>query len=167
MRNLGAVILILVCLFGISGFSDNGKKEKKARERLEMAQLIQSGQFKFMVRSANSVLGNFNQLSYGYNVVFDSLRVVAYLPYYGRAFNVQYGDEGGVKFDLKADSIDQQWNEKKKLFKISTELDDSRDSYNIYLTAGLDGFAELHINFRNRTWISYSGMIQKLQDKKD
>jgi len=54
-------------------------------------------------------------------------------------------------------------NERKKMFVIFAELEDSEDSYSIYLTAGLDGYADLKISFRNRQWISYYGTIEKIE----
>jgi hypothetical protein len=162
MKRLSLMILISF-LIGLTGFQKIDKKEKKARERLEMGQLIQGEHFRFVARSAHSELGSFDHLSYNYDMVFDSLHVKAYLPYYGRAYSVTYGSEGGVKFDLKAQKTDQIWNEKKKLFIIKTELNNSEDSYSIYLTAGLDGYADLRINFRDRSWMSYYGTIEKIE----
>lgn len=164
MKRLG--VLILVVLFtAFTGFQKNDKKALKAKARLEMAQLIESGKFRFVARSANSILGTFDRLSYNYDMVFDSLRIAANLPYYGRAYSVPYGRDGGVKFDLKTDRIDKNWNERKKLFTLSTELSDSNDTYSINLTAGLDGFADLRINFRDRTWMSYYGTIEKIETR--
>lgn len=164
MKRLGVLILV-VLITGFTGFQKNDKKELKAKARLEMAQLIESGKFRFVARSANSILGTFDRLSYNYDMVFDSLRIAANLPYYGRAYTASYGREGGVKFDLKTDRIDKNWNERKKLFTLSTELSDSNDTYSINLTAGLDGFADLRINFRDRTWMSYYGTIEKIELK--
>lgn len=131
-----------------------------------MAQLIQGGEFRFVARSANSTLGPVDPLSYGYDLVFKGERLIANLPYFGRAYSYAYGSEGGVKFDLKADSLIQKWNEKKKLFDIATSVSDSREVYAIRLTAGLDGYAELKINFRDRSWISYYGTIEKIPETK-
>lgn len=157
-------VLVLVALFlGITGFQPENKKEKKARQKLEMAQLIQNGRFRFVANSARSNLGNFNNLGSTYDVVFDSLNIKASLPYYGRAYSVPYGGSGGVKFELTAKNIDRNWNEKKKLYTISTELSDSQDTYSIILTTGLNGYADLNINFRNRQWISYYGTIEKIE----
>jgi len=128
-----------------------------------MAQLIQTGHFRFVARSAHSNLGNFNNLSSNYDMIFDSLKVKAYLPYYGRAYTAPYGGTGGVKFDLTAKKIENAYNERKKMFLISTELEDSDESYAIYLNTGLDGYADLKIIFRNRQWISYNGTIEKLE----
>jgi hypothetical protein len=84
------------------------------------------------------------------------------LPYYGRAFSTKYGDtDGGVKFDLNAGKIDKTYNERKKLYLISVELKDANDMYKIFLSAGLDGYADVRVNFLNRQWISYYGMIEK------
>lgn len=139
------------------------KKERKAREKLEMAQLIESGRFRFTARSAHSNLGNFDHLSTGYELVFDSLQLKATLPYYGIAYSAPYSGNGGVNFDIKADKIEKEWNEKKKLYSISTELADSEDTYSVYLSASLTGYSSLKINFRDRQWIEYYGIIEKVE----
>ncbi|MBL7968291.1 MAG: DUF4251 domain-containing protein [Prolixibacteraceae bacterium] len=162
MKAIGLILLIGL-FFSLTGFEQSGKKEKKAKQQLEMAQLIESGRFRFVARSANSELGYFNQLTSNYDVVFDSLHVKAFLPYFGRAYSVPYGGSGGVKFDLRAEKIERNWNAKKKLYTIMTEVSDSEDSYSLMLTTGLSGYADLKINFRNRRWISYNGVIEKIE----
>jgi len=156
--------LVIITLFvGLTSFRQMDKKESKAKQRLEMAQLIQNGHFQFVARSANSSLGNFNNLTSNYTMVFDSLQVTAHLPYYGRAYSVPYGGNGGVQFDLTAKKIDYVYNERKKTYLITTELKDAKDSYAIFLNIGLDGFADLKINFINRQGISYYGIIKKIE----
>ena len=161
-----SLLVLVTLLLGLAGFQQESKKEKKARQQLEMAQLIESGRFRFVARSANSDLGNFNQLTSNYDMTFDSLCIKAFLPYFGQAYSVPYGGSGGVKFDLTAEKIDRIWSERRKLYTISTKVADSDDSYSIQLTAGLSGFADLKINFRNRRWISYTGNIEKLESTK-
>ncbi len=164
MKRISIIVLVAFVLVSI-GFNPDSKKEKRAKAQFEMAELIQSGRFRFIARTANSELGSFNNLSSNYQLVFDSLQVKAYLPYYGRAYIASYGGSGGVNFELSAKNIDRKWNERKKLFLISTELADSQDSYSIKLSASLNGFADLTINFRNRRWISYYGTIEKIELK--
>lgn len=159
--------IIWLALFGLfigmTGFIQESKKERKAREKLEMAQLIDSGRFKFMARSAHSNLGDFNHLTTGYELVFNDLQLKASLPYYGIAYSVPYGGSGGVNFDIKAENIKKEWNEKKKLYFIEAELSDSEDTYSIYLSASLTGYSSLKINFRDRQWIEYYGIIEKIE----
>lgn len=157
-------ILILSTLFLVfTGFQTGDRKEKRMQKEKEMFELIESGHFRFLAISAKSNLGNFNNLGTNYDLVFDSLKLKAFLPYYGRAYSVPYGGSGGVKFDLTAEKIEKIWNEKKKLFTINTEVADSQDSYLIYLTAGVGGYADLQISFINRQMISYYGIIEKIK----
>lgn len=162
MKVIGLIIFIGLFL-GLSVSVPENKKQRKAKQQLEMAKLIDSGKFRFVARSANSELGYFNQLTSNYDLIFDSLQIKAYLPYFGRAYHVPYGGNGGVRFDLKAEEIKKEWNERKKLFQIHTKLADSHDSYDVYLTAGLNGFADLKINFINRSWISFNGTIERIE----
>lgn len=158
------LLVIIVLLVGVLGFKQSDKKEIRARKQLEMAQLIEKGRFKFVARSAHSDLGIFNNLTPSYDVIFDSLKIKAYLPYYGRVYQAKYGDSnGGVKFELEATKIEKKYNERKQLYEITTELKDIDERYTISLTAGLDGFADLRINFINRQWISYYGVIEKIE----
>lgn len=160
------LLVIFVLLAGVWGFKQGDKKEIKARQQLEMAQLIEKGRFKFVARSAHSDLGVFNNLTPSYEVIFDSLKIKAYLPYYGRVYQAKYGDtNGGVKFELVATKIEKKYNERKQLYTIATELKDTDERYTISLTAGLNGFADLRINFVNRQWISYYGVIEKLEEQ--
>lgn len=158
------LLVLIVLLAGVFAFEQSDKKEIKARKQLEMAQTIEKGRFKFVARSAHSDLGVFNNLTPSYDVIFDSLKIKAYLPYYGRVFQAKYGDtNGGVKFDLVASKIEKKYNERKQSYTITTELKDADENYTISLTAGLDGFADLRINFINRQWISYYGVIEKIE----
>ena len=161
------IIIIGILFVLMSGFQPSDRKQRKLEKEKQMIELIESGKFRFVANSARSSLGNFNNLGVNYDLVFDSLNLKAYLPYYGRAYSVPYNsDEGGVKFDLKADKITRGWNKRKKRFEIATEVSDSRDSYLIYLTASTSGYADLQINFRNRQMISYYGLIEHLQKEK-
>ena len=150
-------------VLAISGFQPSERKERKLQKENDMIQLIDSGHFRFVASSARSNLGNFNNLGVNYDLVFDSLRLKAYLPYYGRAYSVPYGGEGGVKFDLAAKKIDKKWNKKKKMYTIQTEVSDNDDSYSILLTASPSGYSDLKINFRNRQMISYYGNIERIK----
>lgn len=161
------LFVIIVLLAGVFGFKQSDKKEIKARKQLEMAQLIEKGHFRFVARSAHSDLGVFNNLTPSYDVVFDSLKIKAYLPYFGRAYQAKYGDSnGGVKFDLTAQKLEKTYNERKQLYTIKAELKGDDDQYSINLSAGLNGFADLTINFINRQWISYYGTIERIEKEK-
>ena len=162
MKTRIAIVAGIIFLF-MSGFQPSDHKERKLQKQKDMIQLINSGHFRFVATSASSNLGNFNNLGASYDLVFDSLRVKAYLPYYGRAYSVPYGSEGGVKFNLMAKKIEKKWNKRKKMFTIATEVSDQNDSYAIFLTASPSGYADLKINFTNKQMINYYGNIERLK----
>lgn len=159
-------VLILGLLFLVtSGFQPSDRRQRKLQKERETMELIESGQFRFVARSARSSLGNFNNLGANYDLVFDSMRVKAFLPYYGRAYSAPYNGEGGVKFNLKADRIEKRWEKRKKRYRITTQVRDDDDAYSILLTASLSGYADLQINFQNKQMISYYGTIEKLSKR--
>lgn len=162
MKTIGIIFAGIIFLI-ISGFQPNDRKERKLKKENDIIQLIDSGHFRFVASSANSTLGNFNNLGVSYDLVFDSLRLKAYLPYYGRAYSVPYNNEGGVKFDLTAKEMVKKWYKKKKMFTIKTEVSDQNDYYSIFLNASPSGYAVLKINFRNRQLINYYGNIEKIK----
>ncbi|HET6559857.1 MAG TPA: DUF4251 domain-containing protein [Prolixibacteraceae bacterium] len=164
MKTISFIILGILFII-ISGFQPGERKLRKVQKEREMLELLESGKFRFVARSARSSLGNFNNLSTHYDLDFDSLNIKAFLPYYGRAYSVPYNGEGGVKFDLKADKIEKRWDKKKKRYIVATEVSDQHDSYSIYMTASLSGYADVLINFRNRQMISYYGILERLNDE--
>lgn len=140
-----AKIFTIVALFlTFTGFQPGDRKQKRLQKEKEIYELIESGHFRFVANSAKSSLGNFDNLGTDYHLIFDSLKLTAYLPYYGRAYSVPYGGDGGVKFNLTAEKIDKAWNEKKKMYTLRTAVADSQDSYLMYLTTGLSGSIYLH-----------------------
>ena len=85
MKNL-TVLFLFASVLVITGFQPSDKKEKKAIQQLEMAQLIDNGRFRFIPNSASSSMGNIN-IGHGYEMIFDSLNIMANLPYYGRSYS--------------------------------------------------------------------------------
>lgn len=165
MKRTFLILIVLAGLFCLFGFESGDKKSRKTTEKVQVEELIKCGKFRFVATSARSVLGSFNQLSYGYEMAFDSSRVVANLPYYGRSYVADFNNDGGVKFDLTAKSMTKRWIEKKKMFEVDVQLADSKEDYKVVLTAGNSGYAMLLINFRDRTWMNYSGVIEKLPEQ--
>jgi hypothetical protein len=159
---INSVLTLIVLFLIITGFEPSDKKEKKAKQKLEMAQLIQNGRFMFSPNSASSNIGNINQIIYGYYMVFDSLNVTANLPYYGKSYASYYRLTNGIRFDVRTENMKKSWSERKKEYTIKGNLKNNIESYSITLTAGLNGFADLKIIFSNDELITFYGAIEKL-----
>ena len=161
MKNISVIVLVAIFLV-ITGFQASDKKEKRAKQQLEMAKLIQSGQFRFRPNSASSSIGNINDIIPGYSIVFDSLIVKADLPYYGRSAASYYRFMNGVKFEIYTPKINNLWNQKKKIYTITINLKKDAELSSIKLSVDLNGFATLKITFTNQELICYYGTIEKI-----
>ena len=102
--------------------------------------------------------GMLKQLSTDYDVKFFGDSIVAYLPYFGRAYSVPYGGEGGInftstQFEYKAKP------RKKGGWDISIKPKDTRDVRELNFTISETGSANLQVSSNNRQPISFQGHV--------
>ena len=95
---------------------------------------------------------------YGFNLKSDLFSV--YLPYFGRAFNVNPGDvnNGGIRFESKDFSIKQSLTKKGNTLLVITPKD-QRANYVFNLEIYKNGSGFLSVNSNDRQPISYDGNI--------
>ena len=79
------------------------------------------------------------------------------MPFFGRAFNVAYGGDGGIKFEGVPKNV--KLEKKKKGYTINATVKGNNDVYNLMFYVFFDGSATLSINSNNRAPISYNGEI--------
>ncbi|MGQ7869580.1 DUF4251 domain-containing protein [Sunxiuqinia sp. sy24] len=154
------LVLLFLTLFLVLGqlFAQNSKSAEKT-----IRQLIESKQFKFTARSVTPMSGATINLTSSYDLVVDSSEVEAWLPFYGRAYQSDYGStEGGIKFKEQAKAFDLKVNEKKEMVEVRIEVDTTKDTYKIYIHAGESGYASMSISSNRRQSVSYYGIIEPL-----
>ncbi len=95
-----------------------------------------------------------------YDVIITKDSVVAYLPFYGRAYTSTMGnDENGYKFtskDFTYESI-----KKKRGWIVVIKSKDVRDNVRMTLDISENGYASLSVLSNNKQSISYSGYISE------
>ncbi|RZK40476.1 MAG: DUF4251 domain-containing protein [Pedobacter sp.] len=104
--------------------------------------------------------GNINLMSNDYDLRITPDSVIAYLPYYGRAFNSapMNPTEGGYKFT----STDFSFNNKEKKkggWEITLNAKDTKDGVRMTLVIGTNGYATLIVNSNNKQSITYNGYL--------
>lgn len=131
------------------------------------ANLINAQDYKFDAQTAIPMGGPTKHLtgsSYDLTVSKDS--VVAYLPYFGRAYSAPIDPtKGGIQFT----STKFQYTvtpTKKGGWEIAIKPTDVQDVSQLFLSVSSDGYASLRITSINRQSISYSGEIVKRRRKK-
>lgn len=156
MKKTGAIVLVLL-LSVVYSFSQTNLKETN-----QFQQMIENRQFKFVAHSLMPLTGSTVHLTSIYDLKVDSLNVEAWLPFYGRAYQHDYGSAGGIKFNEKANTLEIEVTEEKQIYKVKIEVKTKNDSYLIFIHAGGGGYASMSINSNRRQSVSYYGVIEAL-----
>ncbi|MHA7111326.1 DUF4251 domain-containing protein [Sunxiuqinia elliptica] len=157
MKQFTLFMLMIMLSLGMGYAQD--KTESTTQE------MIEGKQFKFTARSVTPLSGSTINLTSTYDLVVDSSLVEAWLPFYGRAYQSDYGStEGGIKFKEEAKLYEVKYNEKKKSYAVRIEVDTAKDSYKIYISAGESGYASMSISSNRKQSVSYYGIIEAIDE---
>ncbi len=157
MKQFTLFMLMIMLSLGMGYAQD--KTESTIQE------MIEGKQFKFTARSVTPLSGSTINLTSTYDLVVDSSLVEAWLPFYGRAYQSDYGStEGGIKFKEEAKLYEVKYNEKKKSYAVRIEVDTAKDSYKIYISAGESGYASMSISSNRKQSVSYYGIIEAIDE---
>ncbi len=168
---------IFALIFTVSAFQIYAQTDKETTTRI-----IEEQNFTFVATRANPMPSNaLNKILYSFpnssNQIVDlngsqyDLRVtkdsvVAFLPYFGRAFNASMDPkDAGTRFkskDFKYSAV-----KKKNNWVITINPKDVRDNQQLVLNVSESGYATLNVNNTNRQPISFNGYIREnKRDKK-
>lgn len=126
----------------------------------KLQQAVDSKTFVFEGRQATAMRGRMIQLDPGYTLSVSPEKVVADLPFFGRAYSSTPGQtDGGLKFDFTEYTYDVK-PRKKGGWDITIEPTESNDIRAIFLTIQKTGNASLRITSNSKEGMSYSGIIQ-------
>lgn len=110
--------------------------------------------------------GSINLTGSQYDVKVTPDSIVAYLPYYGRAYSAPYNPtEGGIKFTSK-DFTYAETKNKKGSYLINIRTKDLRsENYQLILTISEKGYVSLTANSNNKQTISFNGVLEEPKKK--
>jgi hypothetical protein len=163
-------VIILLCFLATTASAQEPakktKQELKLEKQKETEELINSKSFIFVARTAFPSGGRSTTISSGASTVkFTPEMIKSDLPFFGTSTRpTGYGTDSGMKFEGKPDEYTME--QKKKGYEISLIVKTSDDSYHINLSVGSDAYASLSIFCNNRSSMSYSGVIEKPEEKK-
>ena len=158
MKSLINLFMLLLVL-DTTGFAQNDKPDP-------VKESIESKQYVFKARSVMPASGATRQISSEYDFTVNKDSIIAYLPYFGRAYVATVGKTtDGINFT----SIDFSYKVtegKKGGWLIEIRTKDADDVQQINLNISKKGYGTLHINNQNRQSISYSGKVEPLKKNK-
>src|SRR4029079_1054284 len=121
---------------------------------------VQSKHFVFKAQTVLPTTGGSRQLTTEYEVKLSGDSVVAYLPYFGRAYSVAYGERGGI--DFTSTKFEYKIKQGKKGgWDITIKPADAKDIQQLNFTISENGYANLQVKSNNRQPISFYGYIVK------
>jgi hypothetical protein len=137
-----------------------------AQEKSELTtqQMLETKNFIFKAQTVNPQRGRLRQLTSEYDVVVTNDTVIAFLPYFGRAYSAPINpSEGGIKFTSGKFGYSLAAG-KKKSWTLKIKPDDIKDVQDLYFTI-FDKKATLLVNSLNRESILFNGYIIEGKDQ--
>lgn len=157
-------ICVLLLLFSAAGAQDSVAVTK--RQPAGTAGVIAAKEYVFQAQTATPMSGRVLQLTYGYELKVMKDTVVAYLPYFGRAYAAPTDPtKGGIQFTAAQFTYNVQ-ERKKGGWDISIVPSDGGDVRQLTLSVSKSGYSTLQVLSNNRQPISFYGIVTGLKRKK-
>ena len=147
---------LLVAIIMIAFIACN--KYQSPQEAALTQQLVTSQDFLFKAESAHPLNGRVLQLTPGYDLRISKDTLVAYLPFFGRAYLPPVSPtEGGIQFTST--------NFKYKITQVKNGWDvliqplDTREVQDLILNISTEGHASLSVTSTNRQQMNFQGYV--------
>ncbi|MDF2432016.1 MAG: hypothetical protein JWP44_1647 [Mucilaginibacter sp.] len=166
------MLIAVVCSVN-STHAQNSRKEKQAAKAAEVKNMIDNSSYVFKANYALPQRGGQKVLTSDYDLRVVKDTVIAFLPYYGRAYvapNDLYPTDGGIKF--KTTNFAYSSKQKKNgsweiaIRPKDKNITDWRDVQQLILDISTNGYASLQVVSTNRDPISFEGYIEATKPQK-
>ena len=152
-------------MLNVSCASTQASAEKQA-QALEIRKKVENGDFTFKATYAYPTGFRSMYLSPYYDVKVKPDTVVAYLPYYGRAYSAPMDPtEGGIKFTSTDFDYNVKPGKKSGNWLVDIRFNDTKREILFFFDIWENGTARLNVTDTNRQSISFNGNIE-VNDKK-
>jgi len=162
MKKLSIILLMMVSTSMIyAQETPLTRKERKAAQNTQLVEknkaLVHSGAWQFDATQMIPSSGRSRTLTSSYRVIINNSGIDSYLPFYGRAYRVEYGSTDSP-LSFKGEISDlrvEDWEKGGWVISFKTESKNDRLEYTFHI--GETGSATLNVNSTNRQQISFYG----------
>lgn len=157
--SLLAGMMIVAAQFNLQAQDKKNEKE----DRIKTA--ITDKRYVFKATSALPLRGRTIQLTSDYTLTVRGDTVIAFLPYFGRAYTAPLDPtKGGI--DFTSTDFDYKAKRRKKgNWEINIKPKDADDVRQLYLSLSASGFGNLQVTSLNRQTISFNGHVNPIEEK--
>lgn len=166
MKALLISILSLLSLATILGSCNSAKTAQRTKANQDsVATWWQNKNFVFHATNAQPLSGRNINLTSEYTFEMRNDSIIAWLPYFGRAFTAPTNpSDGGIKFatnnyQIRDDKLEKKMYKMNIVPKGLPAFQNTKDVQQMWLTIGVDGYGTLQLQSLNQTPISYYGYI--------
>lgn len=145
-------------LLGGQSLSAQSKQEKKEAKEKAVKEQIESGHFRIQVDRAIPAAGRAVNLTTLYSLELRGDSVMAYLPYFGRAYSLPYGGGEGMSFEAPASEYELTYD-KKEAARIRFKARTDEDLYTFNLRVFPGGSATINVIPVHKQAIQYQGEL--------
>lgn len=137
------------------------RSERQEKKVDEIREIILNKSFIYIPTQANPGGSGSIHLTPSFKVKIKNDSVFSYLPFYGVAYNVDYGGRNSAfNFDLPIKSFDIK--EKKNSYRVKLKINNVTDQITYYFSISENGYATLNVTSTKRRSISFYGRIEKV-----
>jgi hypothetical protein len=164
----GVLLISLCCLQTAIAQTKNDKKTAKVAA---ISKMLNERDYIFKANFVNPQRGAGHALTSDYDLSVSKDSIIAYLPYFGRAYMADYGStDGGIKFtwthfDYK---VTNSKNGGRDILIIPKDknISDAKAVQSVRLNVSSDGYASLQVISVNRDPISFDGVVEEKRKPK-
>lgn len=149
-----AAILLLAYVVSCSSLKTTPQKIQ------EVTQKIQSKDYTISVKYANPMRSRQIYLTSDYDLRIKNDSAFAYLPFYGVAYSVPYGGEGGIRFSEPMKGYTVLSNKRSDGWEIRFKVRAKENDYEIFMSIFNNGNAMITANSFNREAITFTGELK-------
>jgi hypothetical protein len=172
MKNILFIGMLFLALVNVSAQEAEKKSkkelkaEKKAQQKDEIKAIVESKTFVFKANNANPMRGRTVNLTSDYDVRITKDSIFSYLPYFGVAYTASYGGtDSPMIFNNPFETYDFETTKNGYLVKVSAQNSNDRLEYSFHISE--TGSTSLNVSSLNRQSISYTGNIEKIEEKEE
>lgn len=167
LRNIIGVTLAGLMLMAVPfDMQAQSKKKATAEKTAEVKGMVDAQEYVFKAQTVIPMSGRTRQITSDYDLKVTKEEVVAYLPYFGRAYSAPIDpSKGGIQFTSK-DFEYTATPRKKGGWEVLIRPKDARDVQQLTLTISENGYGSLQVISTNRQPISFSGYITEKKETK-
>ncbi|MDE5421553.1 DUF4251 domain-containing protein [Ancylomarina sp. DW003] len=163
LKKLISSLLLIVLVTGVSAQRKEEKKAKRQKAYQECVELMKNGAFKFEAERAYPQGGGSIDLTtnYGFLKISEN-KSECDLPFFGRAYRMEYGGDGGMNFE--GEIFNEKWTLNDKKMKVTYTFDvKDKETFTVIMEVFSKESASTIIRCDTKAHISYSGQIAELK----